>query len=82
MRAITRVRTQLLHRLFEQGIGHVLFHAILKEGMAKGVNTFSAYILSENRRMLHLLRTEADIHESRTEQGVTYLVFTPKKETA
>ena len=60
-----------------QGIGHQLFHAILKEGVEHGIHTFCADVLSENRRMLHLLESESNILESKVERGVTHLVFKP-----
>ena len=59
------------------GIGHLLFHAILQEGVQHGIHTFCADVLSENRRMLHLLEAESTIVESKVERGVTHLVFKP-----
>lgn len=63
------------------GIGHRLLHAILAEGVQNGIHTFCADVLSENRRMLHLLETESNILESKVERGVTHLVFTPHENT-
>jgi GNAT superfamily N-acetyltransferase len=64
------------------GIGHQLFHAILKEGVEHGIHTFCADVLSENRRMLHLLENESNILSSKVERGVTHLVFTPHENTS
>jgi GNAT superfamily N-acetyltransferase len=66
-------------RYQDRGVGRALFHAILQEGVANGVRTFCADILSENRRMLHLLQSETEIRESKVQQGVTHCVFTPKE---
>ena len=65
-----------------KGIGRVLFHAILQAGLNNGIRTFTAEVLSENHRMLHLLQSEAEIRESKVQQGVTHLVFTPRQERA
>jgi GNAT superfamily N-acetyltransferase len=63
-----------------KGIGHLLFHAILLEGVKHGIHTFCADVLSENRRMLHLLEAESNILESKVERGVTHLVFKPHED--
>jgi GNAT superfamily N-acetyltransferase len=65
-------------RYQDRGVGRVLFHAILQAGIENGIDTFCADILSENRRMLHLLQSETEIRESRVQQGVTHCVFTPR----
>lgn len=65
-------------RYQSRGIGKVLFRAILQAGVENGIHVFCADILSENRRMLHLLQSEAEIHQSQVQQGVTHCVFTPR----
>jgi GNAT superfamily N-acetyltransferase len=43
-------------RVQHQGIGSVLFWALVDAARPRGVNTFIAEVLAENRRMLNLLR--------------------------
>jgi GNAT superfamily N-acetyltransferase len=75
------VAVLVVDRYQNRGVGRALFHAILQEGVANGIRTFCADVLSENRRMLHLLQSETDIQESKIQQGVTHCVFTPKEDS-
>jgi RimJ/RimL family protein N-acetyltransferase len=43
-------------RVQHHGIGTILFWALVDAARARGVNTFIAEVLAENRRMLNLLR--------------------------
>jgi GNAT superfamily N-acetyltransferase len=67
-------------RYQNRGVGRVLFHAILQAGIENGIRTFCADILSENHRMLYLLQSEAEVRESKVQQGVTHCVFTFKEQ--
>jgi RimJ/RimL family protein N-acetyltransferase len=68
-------------RYQNRGIGRVLFHSILQAAVENGIHTFSADVLSENRRMMHLLQSETEIRESKVQQGVTHCAFTRKEES-
>lgn len=63
-----------------RGIGRLLLREILKIAEAGGIRRFRADVLAENRRMLRLLATEAEIVERKTEGAVTTLILTRKSE--
>lgn len=65
-----------------RGLGTILVREVLEAAAARGMRRFRAYVLSENRRMLHLLARFGDIHERKTDQGVTELLFTRREERA
>ena len=54
-----------------RGIGRILLREILRAAGANGIHRFCADVLGENHRMLHLLATEGQILDARTEAGVT-----------
>src|SRR5437867_2909224 len=49
---------------------------------ARGMRLFRAYVHSDNRRMLDLITRFGDVHERKTDQGVTELLFTRRAERA
>lgn len=61
-----------------RGVGRVLLRETLKLARANGIERFRADVLAENRRMLRLLATEAEIVERRTEGAVTTMILKPK----
>ena len=58
-----------------QGLGRRLLDALFDAAEARGIHRFTADVLSDNRRMLALLRQVTHIESSETEQGVTRLNF-------
>jgi len=60
-----------------QGLGHRLLEAILDAAGRRGIERFQADILSDNRRMLSLLRRVTSIESVVTGQGVTEVRFRP-----
>jgi RimJ/RimL family protein N-acetyltransferase len=58
-----------------QGMGRRLLEALLAAAEARGIHCFQADVLSENRRMLTLLRQTTRIESATTEQGVTQVRF-------
>jgi len=47
-----------------------------------GTILFRAYVLADNRRMLDLITRFGQVHERKTDQGVTELLFTRREERA
>ena len=62
-----------------RGLGRILLHEILRAAESNGIHRFRADVLAENRRMLHLIATECQIEERRTEAGVTTVLFTARR---
>jgi RimJ/RimL family protein N-acetyltransferase len=59
----------------DRGLGRILLRGLLQAGKDNGINCFRADVMSENRRMLRLLATEASILERKTEAGITSLIL-------
>jgi RimJ/RimL family protein N-acetyltransferase len=59
------------------GLGRILIRQLLEAAVRNGITRFRAEILSENRRMLHLLATEARILQTRSESGITTVLLEP-----
>ena len=58
-----------------RGLGTVLLDAVLEAGEARGIRSFTANVLAENRRMLHVLRRVGEIDRRSAENGVVTLEF-------
>ena len=58
-----------------RGVGSVLLDAVLEAGEARGIRAFTANVLADNRRMLHVLRRLGDTHQRSAENGVVTLAF-------
>jgi RimJ/RimL family protein N-acetyltransferase len=58
-----------------RGLGTVLLDAVLEAGEARGIRGFTANVLADNRRMLHVLRRVGDIQRRSIEDGVVTLEF-------
>jgi RimJ/RimL family protein N-acetyltransferase len=56
-----------------RGLGRVLLRETLRVAQSNGIHRFRADVLSENRRMLRLLATEAEVVSRKMEAGVTTL---------
>jgi GNAT superfamily N-acetyltransferase len=56
------------------GLGRILLRQILAIAARNGITRFTADILADNRRMLHLLATEARVIESKSSGGITTLL--------
>jgi GNAT superfamily N-acetyltransferase len=60
-----------------RGLGRILLREVFHVAEGKGIHRFCAHVPGENRRMLHLLATEGQIHDSKIEAGMITLSFTP-----
>ena len=60
-----------------KGLGTILLRELIAAATARGIRRFRAYVLSENKRMLHLLSTHTRIIERHTAAGVTELLVEP-----
>jgi acetyltransferase len=60
-----------------RGLGRIMIRALLEAAAQNGITRFRAEILSDNRRMLHLLATEAHILESKSQSGITTVLLEP-----
>jgi GNAT superfamily N-acetyltransferase len=58
-----------------RGLGRLLLLELLGAADARGIRRFRAYVLADNRRMLHLLTRYTRIVERRLDAGVVDLVF-------
>lgn len=58
-----------------RGLGRILLRRILAVAATHGITRFTADILADNRRMLHLLATEARVCHSKSSGGVTTLLL-------
>ena len=61
-----------------RGLGRILIRETLNVAARNGIHRFTADILAENRRMLHILATEAQVLESKSGAGVTTLLLSSK----
>ncbi len=57
------------------GLGRMLLRQILAVAGRNGITRFTADILADNRRMLHLLATEARVVQSKSSGGITTLLL-------
>ena len=62
-----------------KGLGAVLVRELLRAAELNGLQRFRAYVLGDNRRMLHLLTRHTDVRERRIDQGVVELTMTRKR---
>src|SRR6266540_2059183 len=53
---------------------------VLRAGVARGIHRFRAFTLADNYRMLRLLSELTDVRERKTEDGVTAVLFEPRRE--
>lgn len=58
-----------------RGLGRILLRQTLAVAASNGITRFTADILADNRRMLHLLATEARVVQSKSSGGVTTLLL-------
>jgi RimJ/RimL family protein N-acetyltransferase len=58
-----------------KGLGRLLLEELLAAAGARGIRRFRAYVLADNRRMLHLLTRYTRVVERRLDAGVVDLVF-------
>ena len=61
-----------------QGLGTLLLRELLHAAELNGLHRFRAYVLADNRRMLHLLRRHTDVHEQRRDGSVIELALSRK----
>jgi len=59
-----------------QGLGTLLFHALLEAASARGFGRFRAHVLADNVRMLDLISRFGDVQHRRRDGAVIELVFT------
>lgn len=58
-----------------RGLGRILIRELMKAAERNGITRFTADVLSDNRRMLHLLATEMHIASIKSSGGVTTLTL-------
>ena len=63
-----------------RGLGRILIRQILAVAALHGITRFTADSLADNRRMLHILATEAHVCQSKTTGGVTTLLLSSTPE--
>jgi RimJ/RimL family protein N-acetyltransferase len=61
-----------------RGLGRILLREIFRAAEANGIHRFCAHVLGENHRILRLLATEGQIHDSKIEAGMITLSFTSR----
>jgi acetyltransferase len=59
-----------------QGLGALLLRELVRAAELNGIHRFRAYVLAENRRMLHLLSRHTDVLERRRDGGVIEITMT------
>jgi RimJ/RimL family protein N-acetyltransferase len=57
------------------GLGSRLFRALLEAATARGIHRFRAYVLADNRRMLHLIGRLTDVQQRGRDGSVVELTF-------
>ena len=57
------------------GLGSRLFRALLEAATARGIRRFRAYVLADNRRMLHVISRLADVQQRARDGAVVELTF-------
>jgi RimJ/RimL family protein N-acetyltransferase len=62
----------------DRGIGTLLFRELLAAGEANHIESFRAWVLADNRRMLDLIARFGHVHRRAIEQGVVELGFTAR----
>ncbi len=62
------------------GLGAILLTGVLRAAEARGIHRFRAYTLADNYRMLRLLTELTEVRERKTEEGVTAVLFEPRRE--
>lgn len=62
-----------------KGLGSWLVRELLRAAHLNGIERFRAYVLGDNRRMLHLLTRHTDVHERHIDHGVVELTLTRKR---
>jgi RimJ/RimL family protein N-acetyltransferase len=62
-----------------KGLGALLVRELLRAAELNGIHRFRAYVLGDNRRMLHLLTRHTDVSERHIDQGVVELSLTRKR---
>lgn len=64
------------------GLGPILLEEILRAGERRGIHRFNADVLTDNRRVLHLLNRRTSIMQRTTSDGITRLVFHRRADNA
>ncbi|HEY7654963.1 MAG TPA: GNAT family protein [Methylomirabilota bacterium] len=65
-----------------RGLGSIMLDELLAAADARGIRRFRAWVLATNIRMIDLLLRFTEVHERRTESGVTELVLTRRAKPA
>jgi len=61
-----------------RGLGTVLFRELLAAAAMNGIHRFRAWVLADNRRMLHLIARLGEVTRRSIDQGVVELDFTTR----
>lgn len=63
-----------------QGLGTLLLRELVHAAEVNGIQRFRAYVLADNRRMLHLLSRHTDVREQRRDGSVVEVTMTRKQD--
>jgi acetyltransferase len=63
-----------------QGLGTLLLRELVHAAEVNGIHRFRAYVLAENRKMLHLLSRHTEVSECRRDGSVIEVTMTPKQD--
>jgi RimJ/RimL family protein N-acetyltransferase len=63
-----------------RGLGSLLLRELLRAAELNGIHRFRAFVLAENRRMLHVLSRNTDVEERKRDGGVLELTMSRKIE--
>jgi RimJ/RimL family protein N-acetyltransferase len=62
-----------------KGLGSLLLSELLQAAARNGLRRFRAYVLADNRRMLHVLARHTDVQERRLQGSVVELLLSAKR---
>ena len=65
-----------------RGLGTLLLRELIHAAELNGIHRFRAYVLADNRRMLHVLRRHAAVREEHRDGSVIELTLTGKDAAA
>ena len=63
-----------------KGLGSLLLRELLRAADLNGIRRFRAFVLAENRRMLHVLSRNTDVQERKRDGGVLELTLSRRVE--
>ena len=58
-----------------RGLGRIMLRQLMDVALANGLTRFRAEVLSDNRRMIHLLASEATVVDVKSRSAITTILF-------